>query len=110
MENETPFLVDADEDARLQAATASDVTGDIRAANPAGQLDKGGVTETVHEETPLLSNEGTYTRLEAAGLPDDEDDERHNTPWLGAKEFEAKSWWRRPSVSFIDVSQSSNKC
>lgn len=98
MENETPFAVDVEQDARLRASAASNVAGDSHAANPADEGDKGEIRETVCEETPLISDGGADTHFGAAGLPGDGDDGRHETPWLGAKEFEAMPWWRRPSV------------
>ncbi|KAJ9268427.1 hypothetical protein DTO212C5_5579 [Paecilomyces variotii] len=101
MENEAPFAVDAEQDARLRASTASNVAGNIPAIDPADQGGKGDIRETVHEDTPLLSSEGAQTRFGTAGLPGDGDDGRHETPWLGAKEFEAKPWWRRPSIWWL---------
>ncbi|KAL1860184.1 hypothetical protein Plec18170_002133 [Paecilomyces lecythidis] len=101
MENETPFAVDVEQDARLRASAASNVAGDSHAANPADEGDKGEIRETVCEETPLISDGGADTHFGAAGLPGDGDDGRHETPWLGAKEFEAMPWWRRPSIWWL---------
>lgn len=97
MENETPFAVDADQDARLRAASTASNANNLRARNPAGQADKGDIQTHVHEETPLLSQ----WRAGGAGSTGDEDGVQLNTPWLGAKEFESKPWWRRPSVSLL---------
>ncbi|KAL2013723.1 hypothetical protein VTN00DRAFT_1248 [Thermoascus crustaceus] len=97
MENETPFAVDADEDARLRAASTASNANNLRARNPAGQVDKGVIQTHVHEETPLLSQ----WRVGRAGSTGDEDGVQLNTPWLGAKEVESKPWWRRPSIWWL---------
>jgi hypothetical protein len=82
MESEAPFVVEADEDARLQAATqgSSSVKG----------------SAYLSEETPLL----TDSTLTAGGADSaDDGDESIDKPWLGTGGFEGKPRWRRPSVS-----------
>jgi len=93
MENETPFTVDADEDARLRAAATASNTNGLRARNIAGEADKNFIQTHVHEETPLLSpGRAQWNGGRADSL--DEDGAQLNT-----KELESKPWWRRPSVS-----------
>ena len=50
-----------------------------------------------YEETPLLSRDIDADSETLLGIPD-ESDEPSSTTWSGAKDFEGRPWWNRPSV------------
>ena len=51
-----------------------------------------------YEETPLLSRDIDADSETLLGNPDESDDPSA-TKWSGAKDFEGRPWWNRPSVS-----------
>ncbi|KAL1984703.1 hypothetical protein VTN96DRAFT_8736 [Rasamsonia emersonii] len=79
MENDAPFVVEADEDARLRAAREG--------------------SEHVSEATPLLLEGNSESPAAAGSL--DEDDACIQKPWLGVDGFEEKPLWRRPSIWWL---------
>lgn len=51
-----------------------------------------------YEETPLLSRDIDADSETLWGNPDESDDPSA-TRWSGAKDFEGKPWWNKPSVT-----------
>lgn len=80
MENEIPFALEAEEQARLQVEEDA--------------------LEPRTEETPLLSRETQNLTAEGAirSSTDDDQGARLSKPWLGT-DWEGRPWWKRPSVS-----------
>lgn len=55
-----------------------------------------------HEDTPLLARtlDEDYVRSDNAGS----ERESEQLEWTGARDFEGRPWWNKPSVSFDSIS------
>jgi hypothetical protein len=92
MENEIPFTMEAEEQARLQ--TEEDAFLNFRKRAGSNNI------KPTTEETPLLSRETQNSTTEGATSGAGDDPEaRFNKPWLGGAEWEGSPFWKRPSVS-----------
>ncbi|KAL8934209.1 MAG: hypothetical protein Q9216_006026 [Gyalolechia sp. 2 TL-2023] len=93
------FEADANAGIRADARTRSH----LRHPYPEDKDDKpaiGTVDHSVYEETPLLEREVNHSRDSNDGPPED-GSERDAPEWFGAKDFEGKPWWRKPSIFWL---------
>ncbi|OXV12048.1 hypothetical protein Egran_00191 [Elaphomyces granulatus] len=97
MENEIPFTMEAEEQARLQ--TEEDALDPL--LNFRKRASSNSIKPTT-EETPLLSRETQNSTTEGAisGAGDDPE-ARLNKPWLGGAEWEGRPFWKRPSIWWL---------
>lgn len=96
----TDEVFEADTNAELRAEARAHSHPRSTYSNDKGKKPViGSVDHSVYEETPLLERDFHVT-----GNPDHEppgDDEREAPEWSGARDFEGKPWWRKPSVRSV---------
>lgn len=100
-------MASANTDEVFEADANAEIRADARARShsrhpyPADKDRKpaiGAVDHSVYEETPLLEREANHSRDSNDGPPED-GSERDAPEWFGARDFEGKPWWKKPSVS-----------
>ncbi|KAI4189752.1 MAG: hypothetical protein L6R41_001235 [Letrouitia leprolyta] len=96
----TDEVFEADTNAELRAEARAHSHPRSTYSNDKGKKPViGSVDHSVYEETPLLERDFHVT-----GNPDHEppgDDEREAPEWSGARDFEGKPWWRKPSIYWL---------
>ena len=101
MENDQVFAADADINPASRSQSrhlnhpAHRGHDNITAANGAIEAYK----SNEYEDTPLLSR-GVDEDYERRSENADAEQESEQTDWSGARDFEGRPWWNRPSASF----------
>ncbi|KAI4172464.1 MAG: hypothetical protein LQ343_003554 [Gyalolechia ehrenbergii] len=102
-------MASANTDEVFEADANAEIRADARARShsrhpyPADKDRKpaiGAVDHSVYEETPLLEREANHSRDSNDGPPED-GSERDAPEWFGARDFEGKPWWKKPSIFWL---------
>ena len=100
MENDQAFAADANLDITSKLRSRHSDHASHRAHDAANAASDGieAYKDSNHEDTPLLSRSIEEDFVRHSSSHDGEQDPEQ-PEWSGAKDFEGRPWWDRPSVS-----------
>ncbi|KAI9866320.1 MAG: hypothetical protein M1813_001442 [Trichoglossum hirsutum] len=96
MDNEVPFVADADIDVRLRNSSRRPYRHDEESAAEATTVPEQGRATSTDEQSSLLGSEGSE-----GSVAEDEESEDNTDRGLASGDFLELTWWRKPSVSWL---------
>ncbi|KAI4116337.1 MAG: hypothetical protein LQ338_007733 [Usnochroma carphineum] len=98
----TEEIFEADAETELRADAGSDLRSrqqsDRRSQSKKSAI--GAIDRSIYEETPLLKSGLDRRSVSDNGFPDN-GSQRSAPEWSGARDFEGRPWWRKPSIFWL---------